>query len=261
MRNSSSKKIYLFILAITILLAGLFFITKKRLNSSGYQITESQYTLENGYSFAAIQVRGMKDSELEERINESLCSCFFILEKPWFVQSNIESEDPVVHCRTEQYLSIEYRFRYLPSDTVEGNLFVCVTVDMQTGQVVFLDDLIEVDEDFALLVKEEAILNCEGTIQQDFTKDEATKYLNDNWSKKETSYILRYFRGFTKDKLYGKWYWYNNYDYKALNTDIFTTYFYLEEGRICFSGGSSDPGWMNWIMIDDIENYLKVPKW
>lgn len=91
MRNSSSKKIYLFILAITILLAGLFFITKKRLNSSGYRTTESLYTLENGYSFAAIQVCGMKDSELEERINESLCSCFFILEKPWLVQSNIES--------------------------------------------------------------------------------------------------------------------------------------------------------------------------
>ena len=66
------KKIYLFILAITILLAGLFFTSKKRLNSSGYQITELQYTLENGYSFAAIQVCGMKDSELEERINESL---------------------------------------------------------------------------------------------------------------------------------------------------------------------------------------------
>lgn len=259
------KKLGKWVLVSAILFICIVFVRKQNNSTEAsqltYQITESQYTLENGYSFAAIQVCGMKDSKLEESINNSLCSYFFILEKPWFVQSNIESKPPIVHCQTEQYLSIEYRFWYLPEDTVKGTLFICVTVDMQTGQLVFLDDLIEINEDFASLVKEKAILYCKGTIQQDFTIEEAAKYLNDNWSKKETSFILQYFRKFTKDKLYGKWYWENNYDYKALNTDIYTTYFYLEKGRICFSGGSSDPSWINWIMVDDIENYLKVPNW
>lgn len=48
-------------------------------NNCGYQVYESQYTLDNGYSFTNIQVCGMKDKDLEKKINESLNSCFYIL--------------------------------------------------------------------------------------------------------------------------------------------------------------------------------------
>lgn len=47
---------------------------------------------------------------------------------------------------------------------------------------------------------------------------------------------------------------------QVMNLIFIRQSFYLEEGKICYAGPGSDYT-IEWIMIDDIEDLLKVPKW
>lgn len=71
-----------------------------------YEVRESQYTLDNGYTFTTVQVSGMGDSELEEKINDTLNGRFYLLDLPWFTEENIEERPLAVHCKTNRYRSI-----------------------------------------------------------------------------------------------------------------------------------------------------------
>lgn len=261
MVRKSNKKLMLCIIICAPIVIILISNIGGIISGNSYQVKESQYALENGYTFTNIQVCGMRDSRLEEKINDTLNSRFYLFELPWFTEEKIEEMPLIVHCKTDQYLSIQYRFHFLPNDTVEGALFLCITVDMQTGEIVFLDDLIDINENFAAYVRDNEILHCEESVIEDLTSEEVSKWLNEDWSRKEKAYILRFFGEFTREKLYGRRYWENDYEIRAFTTSTYNEYFYLEEGKICFRGDSSDPTVVYWILTKDIENYLKVPKW
>ena len=65
--------------------------------------------------------------------------------------------------------------------------------------------------------------------------------------------------------MYGEYYRKNNYDMRIEEISLYQYYFYLEEGILCFKDDISDSGWDDTVIvrisIDDIEDYLKVPKW
>lgn len=256
----------LFFLLVLILILGIGIVVFLRYDAVSYEIYESQYTLNNGYTFTNIQVCGMRDKELEKKINENLNSCFYILVEPWFAKDNVVAFEPIIHCQTSRYLSVEYVWDYLPA-SVESYIFwhLCVTLDMQTGEVVYLDDLIEVDEDFAMLIKNDAILKVDG-VENLYTSEETTKYENDYFSKRDVPMILSFFRTFTKDYLYGDFYRNNEHTLVDWEVSLYYDYFYLEEGTICFkSPNSSDTGIggarIIKIKLEDIEDNLKVSKW
>jgi len=232
-------------------------------NNCGYQVYESQYTLDNGYSFANIQVRGMKDKNLEKKINESLNSCFYILSDTWFGEGKTKAEKLLIHCQTDKYLSVEYIWDYITADYLYWHL--CVTVDVQSGELICLDDLIDVNEDFAMFVKNGNILRKSASVLLDETAEQVSKRVNDYFSKSKVKYILWYFKQFTKEYMYGDYYRKNNYDMTVEEPSLYQHYFYLEEGILCFKDDISDSGWDDTvkvrISIDDIEDYLKVPKW
>jgi len=232
-------------------------------NNCGYQVYESQYTLDNGYSFANIQVRGMKDKNLEKKINESLNSCFYILSDTWFGEGKTKAEKLLIHCQTDKYLSVEYIWDYITADYLYWHL--CVTVDVQSGELICLDDLIDVNEDFAMFVKNGNILRKSASVLLDETAEEVSKRANEFFAKKDIDFILDYFEQFTKEYMYGEYYRKNNYDMKAKEISLYQNYFYLEEGALCFKDWVSNSDWDDKvivkIMIDDIEDYLKVPKW
>ena len=79
------------------------------------------------------------------------------------------------------------------------------------------------------------------------------------------SNILWYFKQFIKEYMYGEYYRKNNYDMRIEEISLYQYYFYLEEGILCFKDDISDSGWDDTVIvrisIDDIEDYLKVPKW
>lgn len=263
MKQYFKKKYILFIISlVTIGILTIIGINIPK-NNCGYQVYESQYTLDNGYSFANIQVRGMKDKNLEKKINESLNSCFYILSDTWFGEGKTKAEKLLIHCQTDKYLSVEYIWDYITADYLYWHL--CVTVDVQSGELICLDDLIDVNEDFAMFVKNGNILRKSASVLLDETAEQVSKRVNDYFSKSKVKYILWYFKQFTKEYLYGDYYRKNNYDMTVEEPSLYQHYFYLEEGILCFKDDISDSGWDDTvkvrISIDDIEDYLKVPKW
>ena len=263
MKQYFKKKYILFIISlVTIGILTIIGINIPK-NNCGYQVYESQYTLDNGYSFANIQVRGMKDKNLEKKINESLNSCFYILSDTWFGEGKTKAEKLLIHCQTDKYLSVEYIWDYITADYLYWHL--CVTVDVQSGELICLDDLIDVNEDFALFVKNGNILRKSASVLLDETAEQVSKRVNDYFSKSKVKYILWYFKQFTKEYMYGDYYRKNNYDMTVEEPSLYQHYFYLEEGILCFKDDISDSGWDDTvkvrISIDDIEDYLKVPKW
>jgi len=257
------KKKYIVVTFLIVLGTLVFIRINIPKNNCGYQVYESQYTLDNGYSFANIQVRGMKDKNLEKKINESLNSCFYILSDTWFGEGKTKAEKLLIHCQTDKYLSVEYIWDYITADYLYWHL--CVTVDVQSGELICLDDLIDVNEDFALFVKNGNVLRKSASVLLDETAEQVSKRVNDYFSKSKVKYILWYFKQFTKEYMYGDYYRKNNYDMKTEEISLYQNYFYLEEGILCFKDDISDSGWDDTvkvrISIDDIEDYLKVPKW
>ena len=263
MKQYFKKKYILFIISLVTI--GILATIKINFpnNNCGYQVYESQYTLDNGYSFANIQVRGMKDKNLEKKINESLNSCFYILSDTWFGEGKTKAEKLLIHCQTDKYLSVEYIWDYITADYLYWHL--CVTVDVQSGELICLDDLIDVNEDFALFVKNGNVLRKSASVLLDETAEQVSKRVNDYFSKRKVEYILWYFKQFIKEYMYGEYYRKNNYDIRIEEISLYQYYFYLEEGILCFKDDISDSGWDDTVIvrisIDDIEDYLKVPKW
>ena len=263
MKQYFKKKYILFIISLVTI--GILATIKINFpnNNCGYQVYESQYTLDNGYRFTNIQVRGMKDKNLEKKINESLNSCFYILSDTWFGEGKTKAEKLLIHCQTDKYLSVEYIWDYITVDYLYWHL--CVTVDVQSGELICLDDLIDVNEDFALFVKNGNVLRKSASVLLDETAEQVSKRVNDYFSKSKVEYILWYFKQFTKEYMYGDYYRKNNYDMKTEEISLYQNYFYLEEGILCFKDDISDSGWDDTVIvrisIDDIEDYLKVPKW
>lgn len=241
------------IVFIVILITGILIAVGRKSTKNHYEVYISQYTLSSGYTMNIFQVNGMKNKVLEDRVNESLNSYLHILVEPWFLPERLEEYEPIVHCQTERYLSVEYSFRY----TTAINLLIwhyCITIDMQTGETVFLDDLIDVNEAFAERIKNGSIIKTgEGL----YTEEEAIEIINKWYSERETDYIQRIFNIFTRDYLYGDYYRENGYIMSSYEPSIYQNTFYLEEGKILFIDQNS----MEWIMTDDIEDLLKVPKW
>lgn len=263
MKQYFKKKYILFIISLVTI--GILATIKINFpnNNCGYQVYESQYTLDNGYRFTNIQVRGMKDKNLEKKINESLNSCFYILSDAWFGEGKTKAEKLLIHCQTDKYLSVEYIWDYITVDYLYWHL--CVTVDVQSGELICLDDLIDVNEDFALFVKNGNILRKSASVLLDETAEQVSKRVNDYFSKSKVKYILWYFKQFTKEYMYGDYYRKNNYDMTVEEPSLYQNYFYLEEGTLCFKEQGSNSDWDDKVIvkisIDDIEDYLKVPKW
>lgn len=238
MKQYFKKKYILFIISlVTIGILTIIGINIPK-NNCGYQVYESQYTLDNGYSFANIQVRGMKDKNLEKKINESLNSCFYILSDTWFGEGKTKAEKLLIHCQTDKYLSVEYIWDYITADYLYWHL--CVTVDVQSGELICLDDLIDVNEDFAMFVKNGNILRKSASVLLDETAEQVSKRVNDYFSKSKVKYILWYFKQFTKEYMYGDYYRKNNYDMTVEEPSLYQHYFYLEEGILCFKDDISD---------------------
>ena len=100
----------------------------------------------------------------------------------------------------------------------------------------YLDDLIDVNEEFAMLVKNGAVLReCENNDFTGMTAAEVTQMTNEWISSKETDYILDCFMQFTREYLYGDFYRKAYGDrISDWETVLYENYFYLEEDALCF---------------------------
>jgi len=217
----------------------------------GYWIIEMPYYLpEDDYSFNCVQVDGMEDEELQNKVNDSLKKYLYLLGRNNAVLESTQSEI-YVYLQSVKYLSIRYYFDYAPEGKSTMYADLCITIDMQTGAEVFLDDLIDINEDFALLIKTGGIIKREA-IPNFITAKENTRIVNANYNRTSMDAILRIFNEFTKEKFY------EFIDLEDMYYNL-KRYFYMEEGAICFT--YHEGGGINKIPLNDIEEFLKVPKW
>lgn len=226
-----------------------------------YGVYLMPYELDNGYVFSCFQVFGLGES-LERKVNDSLTKHLPLLSGIWFGENTYQLI-PVIHLQSPRYLSVEYSFGLMTAENVYWRL--CVTVDVQSGEVVCLDDLVDLDqlsEDFPKQVEggQNIVTYLEPAFDNFWTAEELSKNENEFMAEMGSEYIRSYFRDFTTEYLYGDYYVKNDYNMESEKPHLYRTYFYLEDGAIrC----TPPRGGMQLVKIDtdDITEYLKVPKW
>jgi len=119
----------------------------------------SHYRIEVPY------VDGMNDLELQAKVNDTL---------QYAVLSLIRDEAPVTTSRLPNAIAFSYHSPYylsissfLPNRDgrffFEWGIYDFITIDMQTGERIFLNDLIDVNEEFIRLLREGRIAQTEPT--------------------------------------------------------------------------------------------------
>ena len=204
-------------------------------------------------NYAYVQIRS-DNPVLEEKANEVL----YESQVSWVygAAENPEQEIPQIRCHSGRYLSILMELHYFSPKRVwsftEG-----VTIDMITGERVFLNDIIDVNDDFiADLKKYKGILWTSGEGREwkiPFTEDSEgfQKWLSEMPDEK----LLAMLNDCSKEiEEY-------NYD-ESIGELLGKGTFFLENGTLVliFKTYSGDESRIA-LDIGQIEPYLKVPKW
>lgn len=103
-------------------------------------------------SFNIIQVKNMNDEELEEQINENIVAASFHWVDGWLANALMNRTAQIgastVFLHNDRYLSFANTFHGRFSFEADTSAKF-ITIDMQTGQRVMLNDLVRVDEELA----------------------------------------------------------------------------------------------------------------
>lgn len=214
----------------------------------GYEIYEELYPLAEDYDFNCIQVKGMDDLELQDKINRRLKMPLIYFEnKGEITEYRYTAYEPIIHLQSSRYLSVENTFQLIRNGCVMETISKYATVDMETGELMYLDDFIRLDEDFAKAVQSGKILKRDAYLS--WTSKEMTDIINSRFVEMEVHDIEIYYIGFLKGRLL----WY-------LDTgDSGGAEFYLEEGYIAYNynDGLVDTK----IKASDVRELLKVEEW
>ena len=177
------------------------------------------------------------NDELKNKINISLIEAFvdWMPEKLRYAELSFLG----VEICTDKYLSVHMVYTFYGRRVDHVN--ICNTVDMQTGEIVYLDNLIEVNEEFVKRLLADGILK----VDYDWMSD---KYDVD-YPGLETEDI-----GSVLEKL--------KLCSEPFNQDnwVFKPTFYLEANRL-YLLNIFNPGSAGYIELDKIESELKVEKW
>ena len=99
----------------------------------------------------------MEYSELEHKINSTLNNIFVMWMPEKFKYPELTRL--AVELSTNGYLSIYMSYTFY--GRIKESMNICNTVNMRTGEAVYLNDLVEVDEEFAKMILTEGILMSE----------------------------------------------------------------------------------------------------
>lgn len=193
-------------------------------------------------------VYGMEDEKLENKINGKLRKIF--VDSISMVFRNCFCSCADVFYSSNKYLCIGVEYKVCES----GFFFVdfCTVIDMETGEFVYLDDVIEINEE---LVKK--IMDGEIEVKDGY--DEKVYELGQWKSEYETvkSILLQELQD-CSEAYEDDFYWHR-------------PYFYIQDGKLWLrniyivdpNDEKMHPYFLDWVYIelDEIEDYLKVEKW
>ncbi|MCL2610198.1 MAG: hypothetical protein FWE02_00800 [Defluviitaleaceae bacterium] len=98
-----------------------------------------------------IQIKNMDNKELKERINNNIVESityWFNSDVFYNIISGITSVNTEVHLQNDRFLSFANQFSLYHPNHRRDVLYHFITIDMQTGQKIMLDDLVEVNDAF-----------------------------------------------------------------------------------------------------------------
>ena len=197
----------------------------------------------DGIVFSCVGIDGMSDEEKQNKINgilqEPIRTC--IMNEGWKTDSEkqelFENVKIYIAYQSEEWLSVIYSIKVDNLNKVsDGEADFGVTVNLQSGERVMLDDLFEIDDLMTWMYA-------------------CGRYQEDSRSMRELGFllteeeILSYVRG-------GDFYFYKGELFVGRYADRLDT-FYLYEGQLVIlrNGGSFE------ILLPEIYEYLKVDPW
>ncbi len=203
------------------------------------------------------QVCNMENKELENKINESLAHVFTHVIATDLDRISCFSDMPIIMFQNDEYLSVKTIIYYTNPNIGGGRLIsfpIYQTVSIRTGELLELDDFVEVSDEFVqyLLDSPEAIRAIKDDdideVWNEALDVRIRAYIKEEISAEE---MLQYFEEAATD------YDTENYSNKCA--------FYLTEGEINIVHATNVVDLPKYFKIrlevDDIEEYLKVPKW
>ena len=204
------------------------------------------------YEMNIIQVCNMNDKALQSKINDTLITS----SASWIYGIMLESkaESPLIIYQTKRYLSIRNEFVFISSRFYD-RVIEFITIDMVSGDRVFLNDIIRVNEEFIKLIKQHNIVVAsENTQQFDGNAGALWKWLSEmpnnelrtrleDCSKEQQTIID--IGPFTLDD--------------SIGNLIFRNTFFIEEGKLVLVFEELDKRVT--LDLDVIEPFLLVDKW
>jgi len=224
-----------------------------------YSVFTENYEWVDGVSFLIYQITGLVDQEKESRINNELKAAA----TDWLVDSMKDAvsikpgpyagtPDELLRFQTDRFLSVSYVYEF-PQQRLPCPFIISVTIDIETGNRVFLDDLVEINEDFLKHILDDDIAVDYGPNARDLERGfNRTRELFNDMSYEELSQFLD---SCQMDNIALKQYLETGGQTSFLNG------FYIDEGILVFTKGQGNSWSEIAFNLDDIEEFLKVPKW
>jgi hypothetical protein len=146
------KAVILFVLLLAFgCFVGAAFLTESSYSSmdkskASYEVTENKSIIIDGsgqkYHVPYLQVTGIEDKGVEEKVNACLYSVIELFNSGSGDYSALKDIVLSVRLQSDDYLSLLYECPLDQSTTVEnGSIRIGLTINMATGERVFLDDL------------------------------------------------------------------------------------------------------------------------
>jgi hypothetical protein len=199
-----------------------------------------------------VRLKDMRDTALQKRINDTL----FSASTSWISGKAANADEimsPKIMCRNSRYLSVVTVFEYVGRRA--DAIFDYTTVDLDAGERVFLDDLVNVDARFVEFLQKDATFedspnseqfdgNAEN-IKSKITAMSPNELLSALYecSKSQTQVIKA---GYAPVE-------------ESIGPLLFRNNFYIEPGRLVMVLGGPDKRMI--IRTGDIADFLKVPQW
>lgn len=195
---------------------------------------------EEHVSIPILNIVYMPDEEIKEKARTSIQSCF-VEWLPVNVFKDAVLEGAYAMLDTDEYLSIENQYMIVKADDW-WYVKISNTIDMETGEVVYLSDLVEINMEFVDVIMREGIVKLDVPSPMSETTYYTSEMLNGIDEKEVLSNLKMCSIPYDADNYFTK------------------PAFYLRENRPYLSN-IFNIGSCIYVELDDIEEFLLVEKW
>ncbi|WP_349943912.1 hypothetical protein ABFV83_11280 [Lacrimispora sp. BS-2] len=239
---NKKTKIFLLVSSLVFTNTITFFSTKKMYISEnvipGYRVEFRGNYSDNTEKYMLLpSISNIGDIELGTKINATLSDVFVRWLPEKFKYPDLTYLD--ITLSTNRFFSSQIVYTFTGRRT--ENMYICNTINMKTGDIAYLDDLIEVDEEFAKMILTEGISKVEFDWNSGEYNVDYPHLSDENYAD-----VLEKLRMCSDPFNEDNW--------------IYKPTFYLQNNRLYLLNIFNDES-KCYIELDKIQDKLKVDKW